>query len=150
VSLIDRLPTRRPRPVRKHRADDRIADLEAEASALRKVEAKLLKSLAAADEFFQQQDGNMTALEQELAAEKQARAVAEADVAVRDRWIADLQRELADTRKRMKVSALAETAATETQEIDPEVVARICGRPVPLHLSPMANPANVPAWTHTP
>lgn len=33
MSLIDRLPTRRPRPVRKHRADDRIAALEAQHAA---------------------------------------------------------------------------------------------------------------------
>lgn len=140
MSLIDRLPTRRPKPVRKHRADDRIDALEVELSALRKVEAKLLKSLAAADEFFQQQDGKLTALEGELAAEKRARAVAEADVATRDRWITDLKRELADARQRMKVNALAETAVTETQEIP--IITPVNA----LHLSPMANPANVPNW----
>lgn len=128
MSLIDRLPTRRPRPARKHRASDHIAALKAEHAAdlaelgdeivqLRKSNVKLVRSLASADEFFRQQDANMTALERELAAEQRARAIAEADIATRDRWIADLKRDLGDTRERMKVNALAETAVTETQEI---------------------------------
>jgi chromosome segregation ATPase len=42
VSLIDRLPTRRPRPVRKHRADDRIADLQAQhAAEMERLQLKL-------------------------------------------------------------------------------------------------------------
>ncbi|MEH0552523.1 hypothetical protein [Streptomyces sp. B21-101] len=134
------IPGRRKQP--RHSADVRIAELQAEHEAterrLRKENVKLLRSLAAADEFFMEQDRRVTALEADLAAEKRARTVAEADVAVRDRWIADLQRELADARKRMKVSALAETAATETQEIDPEVVAQVCGRPIPLYQAPFA------------
>ncbi|MER5584056.1 hypothetical protein ABT090_20790 [Streptomyces asoensis] len=152
MSLIDRLPTRRPRPVRKHRADDRIAVLEAELHALRKVETKLLKSLAAADEFFTEQHANVTALEQELAQEKRGRATAEAEVETRDRWIKDLKRELDDVQHRLDVACQATAAADQTQEIDPDAVARICGRPVPLYEAPFAtvDPGRVrPSWART-
>lgn len=57
-----------------------------------------------------------------------------------------LEQQIADLEHRLNIACQATAAADQTQEIDPGVVARICGRPVPLHLSPMANPANVPSW----
>lgn len=148
------IPGRRQKP--RHRADDRIADLNAEHATaeaqLRKQNVKLLRSLAAADEFFTEQDQRVTALEQELAAEQRARAVAEADVETRDRWITDLKRELADAQRRLDIACQATAAADQTQEIDPDTVARICGRPVPLFEAPFATTdpgRGLPSWART-
>lgn len=148
------IPGRRKKP--RHSADARIAELQAEHAAvmatLRKENVKLLRSLAAADEFFIEQDRRVTALERDLAAEQQARAVAEADVETRDRWIVDLKREAADLQRRLDIACQATAAADQTQEIDPEVVARICGRPVPLFEAPFAtvDPGRVsPSWAPT-
>src|SRR5690606_14221031 len=52
VSLTDRIPGRREKPRRKHRADDRIAALQAELATLRDENVKLLNRQAAADDYF--------------------------------------------------------------------------------------------------
>ncbi|MCX5522646.1 hypothetical protein OG342_07175 [Streptomyces bobili] len=61
-----------------------------------------------------------------------------------------LEQQIADLERRLAIACQATAAADQTQEIDPKVIARICGQPVPLHLSPMANPAHVPAWAVQP
>ena len=118
MSILDRIPTRGPRPARKHRVDDRIAALEAEMAKLRRENVKLLRSLAAADEFFEQQDRNMRLLERELAAEQRAHAVADAEVEARGRWIADLERRLEEVTHRIDVRVKAEHVIAKTQPID--------------------------------
>jgi chromosome segregation ATPase len=151
MSLIH-LPTRRPRPVRKHRAEDRIAELQAQHAAemanLRRENRALIKSLAAADEFFQQQDRNMTALEGELATERRERAAADAEVAARGRWINDLERRLEEVTQRIEVRVKAEHVIAKTQEINVTTLreAAAAGR-----LGPVTDPGHVrPSWARTP
>lgn len=59
-----------------------------------------------------------------------------------------LERELKEHRERLSIACKANAAADQTQEIDPELVQRMCAKPVPLHQSPMArrNPDHVPGW----
>lgn len=77
MTLTDLLPSRREKPRRKHRADDRIADLKArhaaELAKLRAENVALLERQAAADDFFTLQDQYLTGLEADLAAEVQRR-----------------------------------------------------------------------------
>jgi negative regulator of replication initiation len=144
VSVLDHLPTLRQKPQPKHRADELIAELKAqhaaETATLRKENVKLLKSLAAADEFFEQQDRNMTLLETELAAEQRARAAADAEVEARGRWIGDLERKLAEAQRRLDVGVKAEYVIAKTQEIDVRPLRdRFTDGPVrSLHHSPRA------------
>lgn len=73
-------------------------------------------------------------------------------VRLRDQQIEDLKR-------KVDVGVKAEHVVAQTQEIDPEEVRRICAQSVtginpppavtqvmPLHDSPLASPAHVPAW----
>ena len=60
-----------------------------------------------------------------------------------------LQQQIADLERRLNIACQATAAADQTQEIDPDVVARICGRPVPLFEAPFAttDPGRVsPSW----
>lgn len=63
--------------------------------------------------------------------------------------VAGLEQQIADLEHRLNIACQATAAADQTQEIDPEVVARICGRPIPLHQAPFAtvDPGSVsPSW----
>lgn len=77
MTLTDLLPIRREKPRRKHRADDRIADLKArheqQLAGLRQENVALLNRQAAADDFFMLQDQYLTGLEADLAAAVQRR-----------------------------------------------------------------------------
>jgi hypothetical protein len=141
-----------------HRADDRIAELErqmkeltagyeARLSELREENVVLLNRQAAADDFFMIQDQYTTEVEQELAEEKRAHAATQADLQARTRWVADLERRLADAERRLDARKLAETAVTETQELDVAEIRRHCV--MPLHQAPFAttDPGRVPpSW----
>lgn len=66
--------------------------------------------------------------------------------------VAGLERQVADLERRLDIACQATAAADQTQEIDPDVVARICGRPIPLHEAPFAttDPGRVsPSWART-
>lgn len=66
--------------------------------------------------------------------------------------VAGLEQQIADLERRLAIACQANAAADQTQEIDPEVVARICGRPVPLFEAPFAttDPGRVaPSWART-
>jgi multidrug efflux pump subunit AcrA (membrane-fusion protein) len=142
MTLTDRIPGRRDRKKPRHRADDRIAELKAqhetEMEALREENVALLNMKAAADDHFMLMADLVTNLEddvrrlrEELAAEQGVRAVAEKDVETRGRWIADLEQQLADAKRRLEIGVLAEAAAARTQEIP--VITRV----LPLPESPL-------------
>ena len=63
--------------------------------------------------------------------------------------VTGLERQLADLEHRLGIACRATAAADQTQEIDPEAVKRMLGRPVPLHQAPFAttDPGRVrPSW----
>jgi uncharacterized sporulation protein YeaH/YhbH (DUF444 family) len=61
--------------------------------------------------------------------------------------VAGLERELQEARERLAIACKAETAVTRTQELSVEEIRRHCTqRVMPLHESPLASPAHVPAW----
>jgi hypothetical protein len=129
VSIIDRLPTRRPRPARKHRAAD---------------EVDRLKFLL----------GGANALIKGLGVQLEDQERAHADTVARiDKRHAEtvrgLEQQIADLEHRLNIGVLAEHIVAKTQEIPVEQIRQMCAKPVPLHLSPMANPAHVPAWAQT-
>lgn len=156
MRTADLLPIRRqPKPRKANRAEAKIAQLEAHLAAVQEDNAKLLNFRAAADDHFMVMDQLTTDLQSDVrrltaqvAEEQGARAVAEADVEARDRWLKDSERELEDARRRLSISVLAESAAARTQEIDVrEIRERFATGPViALHNSPQAgDPAHVPA-----
>lgn len=137
MTITNLIPGRRDR--RKHSPDTIIA-------RLRKDMAQIMNWQAAADDYFALlMDDVVTtnaALEQERERRKLAEtelAQAEAAVELRDQTIADLERRLA-------VGALAESAATRTQELSIDEIRRHCV--MPLHQAPFAttDPAHVPGW----
>lgn len=63
--------------------------------------------------------------------------------------VAGLEQRVADLEHRLDIACQANAAADETQEINPEVVKRLCITPVPLHQAPFAttDPGRVrPSW----
>ncbi|AVH59922.1 MULTISPECIES: hypothetical protein [Streptomyces] len=153
MTFTDLIPGRRDRKKPRHRADDRIAELtadyEQQLAELRDENVRLHHFKAEADDFFMIQAAYVTGLEddkrelqQRLADEQGARAVADADVEARDRWVRDLEIKVADLERRLDVRKLAESAVAITQPI-PVIT------PVPLHQAPFAttNPGRVPgSW----
>ena len=148
------------KPRRKHRADDRIAEIEARHAAdlagLRDENVRLHHFKAEADDHFMIMHQLVTDLEAdvrrlraEVAAAQGASAVAEADVEARNGWIKDLERQAADLRQRLDVSTFAEAAGARTQEIDVRSLQErfATGHVVALHEAPIAStdPAHVPA-----
>lgn len=150
------------KPRRKHRANDRIAELEArhaaELAGLRDENVRLHHFKAAADDHFMLMHQLATDLEvdvrwlrADLAEAQGARAVAEADVEARNGWIADLERQTAELRQRLDVSTFAEAAAARTQEIDVRSLQErfATGPVVALHQAPLAaDPTHVPTPAH--
>lgn len=120
----------------RHRAQDCIRELKGEV-------AKLTEWQAAADDFFEQQDRNMTALEQELTAEKRARAAAEQELEQAEKTIRLRDEEIAELKRTAEVRAQAANVITETQELSVDEIRRHC-TPVPLHQAPFAR-ADQPA-----
>lgn len=156
MTLNDLLPMRRQPKARKaNRAEAKIARLEAHLAAVQDDNVRLLNFKAAADDYFMVQaqftadlEADVRRLTGQLAAEQGARAVAEADVEARDRWLKDMERELADARRRLDIGVLAEAAASRTQEIDVRGLRErfATGPVVSLHQSPQAaDPTHVPA-----
>jgi len=131
VSLADLLPARvsRPgRPARKHRKPDEID------------RQKLLRH--GADLLIK---GLQLQLEEQEAEHREVIARIDARHA---EIVAGLERQIADLERRLQIGVLAESAAAKTQEI-PIVVQAPQSGVVPLHESPLANPASpayVPAW----
>ncbi|BBC30064.1 hypothetical protein SGFS_013580 [Streptomyces graminofaciens] len=151
---------RRRRGTGSHRADDRIAELKAayeqQLAELREENVAMHNRLAGADDFFMIQDQYLTNLEADVrqltaqvAEEQGAHAATLAELETRDRWIGDLQRQVAEVKRRLEIRVLAENVIGQTQEIPVEEIRRHCA-PVPLHQSPMPrrDPAHVPAWAH--
>jgi hypothetical protein len=115
MSLTIPFVSRRDRTRPKHRADDRIRDLEArhatEMAKLREENVALLNRQAAADDFFMLQDNYLTGLEAELAAERQARAEAEGAVSQLEVDCAGLRDEVLMYRARFGAQLAAEANA---------------------------------------
>jgi hypothetical protein len=118
-------PARTPRQARKHRAIDEIDRQR----TLRAGADLLIKGLR-----LQLQD--QEAAHAEVVARIDAR---HAEV------VQGLERQIAELERRLNTRVLAEHVVAKTQELDPEEVRRAC-TPIPLHQSPLANPAHVPAW----
>lgn len=58
-----------------------------------------------------------------------------------------LERNCAELTRRLELRSMTEHVVTKTQELSTEEIQRHCTTPVmPLHRSPLANPAHVPAW----
>lgn len=136
------------RPKRKHRADDRIAALQSTITSLREDIAMLLNQRAAADDYFMRLDQHRKELEveaeqltEQLAGERTARIAVEKDRDALERYIRDLEGQLADAERRLDVRTWAEAAAAKTQELPVIEV-------VPLAQAPFAttNPARVQSW----
>lgn len=134
---------RREKPKRKHRADDRIAELEALVKNLRGDNAKLLNRQAEADDYFALLKHDVDTTNAAWRQEKERRQVAEwerdqaeAVIRLRDQEITDLERKVA-------VGVKAEHVIAKTQPIP--VITPV----IPLHRSPLANPAHMPAWAVT-
>lgn len=129
----------------RRRAQDHIRDLKGEV-------AKLTEWQAAADDFFEQQDRNMTALERELAAEKRARAVAEQQRDQAEKVIRLRNEEIAGLKATAGIRAQAENVITPTQEIPADTVCQVFAHPMPLHQAPFAttDPGRInPPQAHT-
>jgi septal ring factor EnvC (AmiA/AmiB activator) len=138
------LPGRREKPKRKHRADDRIAELReqhaADMALLREENVLLHKRLAGADDYFMIHDQRMKELEAEverrtgeLAEEKETRQAIEKDRDAVERWVDYLEARLTDLEHRLDVGVKAEHVIARTQEI-PAIT-----RVLPLHQSPQAD-----------
>jgi chromosome segregation ATPase len=133
MTIADRIPALKG-PGRR-RAQDHIRELKGEV-------ARLTEWQAAADDFFEQQDRNMTALERELADERQARAVAEKALEQAEKTIRLRDQEIDGLKRTAGIRAQAENVITPTQEIPAEQVlalweARDTGR-----LGPATNPGH--------
>lgn len=132
------LPQRAPR---KHRAQDRIRQLEATV-------ADQSMRLQAADKLIRNVLREKSDTYLDLRNAEQARDCADALAETRLQQIRDLQRKVDELTRRLEVQCLAESAATRTQEIDlRELQARFTDGPVvTLHHSPQAtSPAHVPS-----
>ncbi|MEV7364306.1 hypothetical protein [Streptomyces sp. NPDC091299] len=122
----------------KRRAVDKVEEL-------REDNARLLDRQLAADDFFallmQDRDDLAAALSKaEKRVEILAKELKQAEAAIRLR-----DQENAQLRQRIAVGVKAEHVIARTQEIPVEEIRRHC-TPVPLHQSPLADPAHVPAW----
>jgi chromosome segregation ATPase len=154
VSLTLPRIRREPKPRKANRVETKLARTEAHLADVQEDNARLLNFKAAADDYFMVQaqftadlEADVRRLTEQLAAEQGARAVAEADVEARDRWIKDMERELADARRRLDIGVLAEAAASRTQETDMrDLRDRFATGPVvTLNNSPQAaSPTHVP------
>lgn len=156
MTLTDLLPARlgrRERPLRKHRAPDEIERLQRKVAGAELLIKGLHVQLDDKDraheataarqaELIATLEDDVRRLTAQVADEQGARAVAEADVEARDRWVADLEQQVAGLERRWDIGVLAEAAAAKTQEIP--VITRV----LPLHEAPLAttNPGYVPAW----
>ncbi|WP_405673145.1 hypothetical protein [Streptomyces sp. NBC_01530] len=58
-----------------------------------------------------------------------------------------LERHIAELVRRLELRSLTENVVTRTQELSLDEIRKHCTTPVmPLHQSPLADPAHVPAW----
>lgn len=132
MSFADLLPARigrldrTLRPARKHRAPDEI-----ERQKMLRAGAELL----------------IKGLRLQLEDQERQHAEVIARIDARHAEIVEgLERQVAELERRLQIGVLAESAAATTQEIPIEEIRRHCV--MPLHESPLANPAHVPAWAH--
>lgn len=158
LTLADLLPIRRePKPRKANRAEIKLRKTEAHLAAVQEDNVRLLNRQAAADDLIARQAQRINRLEADdrdlrlrLTAEQGAHA---ADVETRNRWIRDLERQLADAARRLEIRTWAEAAAATTQEIDVRSLRErfASGPVVSLHHSPQAstNPGRgTPTWAH--
>lgn len=138
MSLTDLLPGRREKPRRKHRADDRIAELREE-------NAKLMDRQAAADDYFALLMQDVTETNTALKEEKERRENAEKALAQAEDTIRLRDRQIDDLKRKVDVGVKAEHVIAKTQELSAEEIRRHC-TPRPLWESPLANPGHIPAW----
>lgn len=127
----------------RRRAADKVTELRQE-------NRKLLNWIAAADDFFQQQDAYLTELETGLAQankqtanEEKRRKAAEAELAQAEEVIRLRDQRIADLARRLDIGVKAEHVIAKTQENDfRSLQARFAsGRVVSLPNSPLAQPA---------
>jgi hypothetical protein len=130
VSIIDRLPTRRTRPARKHRAADEVERLKFLLGGAN----ALIKGLGVQLDDQEREHTDTVARIDERHAET----------------VRGLEQQIADLEHRLTIGVLAEHVVAKTQEIPGEQIRQMCATPVPLHQLPMANPAHVPAWAVQP
>ncbi|MFD5798787.1 hypothetical protein ACFWIO_35690 [Streptomyces diastatochromogenes] len=111
-----------------HRADDRIAELtatyEKQLADLREENVLLHEQRAAADDWFMLLDQHRKELEVEverlkgqLAEEREACIAVGKDRDALDRYVHDLEKQLADVERRLDIRTWAEAAAAKTQEM---------------------------------
>lgn len=133
MSFADLLPARigrldrTLRPARKHRKPDEIERQK----MLRAGADLLIKGLR---------------LQLEDQAREHAEVIARID-ARHAEIVEGLERQIAELERRLNIASQAESAAATTQEIPIEEIQRHLV--MPLHESPLANPAHVPAWART-
>lgn len=152
---------------RKHRADDRIAELKAahaaelarlrgEKADLRDENVRLLNRQAAADDHFAILWNDVLVTNQALVVKERLRQEAEVAAAqmrveydeaigrIDERHgetVRELEAQIAELQHRLSRDVLAESVVTQTQEIP--VITPV----LPLHQAPFAtNPAHVPSW----
>lgn len=116
----------------RRRAIDKVAELREE-------NVLLHTQRAAADDYFMQLDQHRKELEDEVeqlkaqrAADRAALAAIQKDRDALERWVKDLEGQLADAERRLDVRTWAEAAAAKTQEIP------IITAVVPLNQAPLA------------
>lgn len=124
--------SRKDRPVRKHRAIDRVAEQECELADLR-------ARLNDADELIQRQAIRLAELEtgnEELVERLQEMQDALINVGrdrdALERYVRDLENQVTDRDRRLELRTWADTVATKTQEIP--VITRVMS----LHKAPFA------------
>ncbi|MFH8804109.1 hypothetical protein ACH4F6_31725 [Streptomyces sp. NPDC017936] len=133
MTIVDFIPALKAHG--RRRVQDQVRELKGEV-------ARLTDWQAAADDFFEQQDRNMTALERELADERKARKLAEKALARAEAVIRLREEEIDGLKRTAGIRAQAENVITETQEIDMRgLLDRFRDGPVrSLHHSPQAAP----------
>lgn len=116
----------------RRRAVDKVAELRDE-------NVQLLTLLARADDYFMTLDQHRKELEEEVEElkaqrreERVARVAVEKDRDALERYVRELEGQVADAERRLDVRTWAEAAAAKTQEIP------IITRVLPLHEAPFA------------
>jgi len=135
VSITDLIPALKG--TGRRRAADKVEELREE-------NVRLWDRQAAADDFFALLMQDVTETNTALKAEKERRENAERALAQAEDAIRLRDRRIADLERRVDVGVKAEHVIAKTQELPVEEIRRHCV--MPLHQSPLANPAHVPAW----
>ena len=126
------IPSRKERPARKHRAKDRLAVREQELDELQRrlddADALIMRQAARLGDL---ETGNEQ-LQGRLQETQDALINVGKDRDALERYVRDLEKQLADAERRLNIRTWAEAAAAKTQEMP--VVIEV----VPLHRAPFA------------